>query len=79
MKKMLINLFYKITSRKFWVWIITTGITYYVLKQNGDHKNIVPVIWVWGIVSFCYFAGDTIVDAVSKAIEKANINIGIGK
>ena len=76
MKKLFVDLFYKITSRKLWVWIVTTLIAYRVLKHNGDHDWIVPVVVVWGVVSFCYFAGDAIVDAVSKAIENAQIKIG---
>jgi hypothetical protein len=78
-KTFAVNLIYKISSRKFWVWIVTTVITSGVLQRNGDHNWITPVIIVWGLVSFCYFAGDAIVDAIGKAIEKANINVGAGK
>ncbi len=73
------NMIYKVTSRKFWVWIVTTVIASGVLKRSDDHNWIIPVVVVWGIVSFCYFAGDAIVDAIGKAIEKANINAGVGK
>jgi len=79
MNKLLTDLLYKITSRKFWVWVITTVITSGVLERDGDHDFIVPVVIVWGLVSFCYFAGDAIVDALGKAIEKASINVGVGK
>ena len=70
--------FKKLTSRKFWVWITTTAIAFYVLRANGDHAWIVPVIWVWGVITFIYLCGEVLIDAIGKAIEKADIKIGIG-
>lgn len=69
----------KITSRKFWVWTVTTLIAHTVLARDGDHAWIVPVIVVWGIVTVIYLCGEVVIDAAGKAIEKAQISVGIGK
>ncbi|MDR2481151.1 MAG: hypothetical protein LBD07_02525 [Spirochaetaceae bacterium] len=66
----------KITSRKFWVWITTTAVTYAVLK--GEYSWITPVVIVWGVISFIYLCGEVIIDALGKAIEKADIGLQIG-
>jgi hypothetical protein len=71
--------FAKITSRKFWVWAVTTAIAYALLKNDGDHAFLVPVVIVWGATTLIYLTGETIVDALGKAIEKAQITLGIGK
>jgi len=70
--------FAKITSRKFWVWLSTTLLTYTVVKKAGEQNWITPVIVVWGIVSFVYLCGEAVIDALGKAIERANIGIQIG-
>jgi threonine/homoserine/homoserine lactone efflux protein len=70
--------FTKLTSRKFWVWIVTTLVTFAVLEADGDHAWITPVIIVWGVISFIYLCGEVIIDALGKAIEKANIKFDIG-
>lgn len=69
----------KLTSRKFWVWLATTGIAYRVLKSTSEnHSWITPVIIVWGIISCLYLCGEVIIDAIGKAIEKANIELNLG-
>jgi hypothetical protein len=75
MREFFINLLYKISSRKFWVWLVTTYITGEVLKNDGDHDFIIPVVIVWGIVSFCFFAGETLIDSIAECIAKAKIDI----
>ena len=68
----------KVTSRKFWVWVTTTALTYSVVRSAGDHQWVTPVIVVWGIVSFVYLCGEAMVDALGKAVERANIGIQVG-
>jgi hypothetical protein len=70
--------FSKITSRKFWVWLSTTAITYKILVANGDHAYLTPVVIVWGATTLIYLMGETIVDAIGKAIGKAEIKLGKG-
>ena len=72
------NFFGKLTSRKFWVWIVTTLITRAVLMNNGNHGWITPVIIVWGVISIIYLCGEVLIDALGKAIEKARIALKIG-
>jgi len=68
----------KLTSRKFWVWAVTSIITYKVLRFEGDEAWRTPVIIVWGIVSVIYLCGEVIIDALGKAIEKAKIELTLG-
>ena len=70
--------FAKMTSRKFWVWITTTAVTYAVLKTDGEYSWITPVVIVWGGISFIYLCGEVIIDALGKAIEKADIGLRVG-
>jgi hypothetical protein len=65
----------KITSRKWWIWLVTTVITAMVLFRNGDHDWIVPVIVVWGIVTSLYFVGDALCEAIATAVSKAEIKV----
>jgi hypothetical protein len=39
------------------------------------------VIIVWGLISIIYLCGEVVIDALGKAIEKAQIsfNVGAGK
>jgi hypothetical protein len=68
----------KLTSRKFWVWLATTLITYTALEADKDHSWIVPVVVVWGGISLIYLCGEVLIDAMGKAIEKANISVKVG-
>jgi len=70
--------FAKATSRKFWVWLATSALTYAVLMNAGDQKWVTPVVIVWGVVSFVYLCGEAVIDALGKAIERANISMNIG-
>jgi len=68
----------KLTSRKFWVWLVTTAIAFSVFREGKDHAWITPVVWIWGVITFIYICGEIIVDSIAKAIEKADIKIGVG-
>jgi len=71
----------KLTSRAFWVWLITTGIVVYVLYKILESK-ITPVFtWmpillgIWGGTAVLFVGGNVLIDALSKMIEKANLTI----
>jgi hypothetical protein len=71
----------KITSRAFWVWLITTIITTYVLwrvleKEPAPLYTWIPILLViWGGTALLFIGGNVLIDALSKAVEKANINL----
>lgn len=66
----------KLTSRQFWIWIVTTIITYHVLLIDGDHEWLIPVIYVWGATTLLYLMGHVVVDAIATAVRNAEIKIG---
>jgi len=74
----------KITSRAFWVWLITTAIVCYVLYRilNAKAETIqfytwVPILlWIWGGTALLFIGGNVLIDALGKMVEKANLTIG---
>ena len=81
MKFNLQHLIIKLTSRKLWIWIITTLFTYRLLMLDGEHSWFIPLIIVWGVISFVYLAGDVLIDAISELVKngKLTIDTKIGK
>jgi hypothetical protein len=71
----------KLTSRAFWVWLITTAITSYVLfrvleKEAAPVYTWMPILLgIWGGTAVLFIGGKVLIDALSKAVEKANINL----
>jgi len=71
----------KITSRAFWVWLITTAITCYVLWRILEKEPAPLYTWIsillgiWGGTAVLFIGGNVLIDALSKAVEKANINL----
>ena len=65
----------KLTCRKFWVWLITTYITYTLLLIDGEHAWFLPLIIVWGIISVLFLGGNVLIDALGKMIERAELKI----
>jgi hypothetical protein len=71
----------KITSRAFWVWLITTAITTYVLWRILEKEPTPVYTWIsillgiWGGTAVLFIGGNVLIDALSKAVEKANINL----
>jgi hypothetical protein len=72
------NFFGKLTSRKFWVWLAVTVIAHRALEQDGGHEWITAVVVVWGVISIMYLCGEVVIDALGKAIEKAEITLRMG-
>jgi len=75
MKFSFTQLLIKLTSRQFWAYMLTTGITYKLLFKNGEHAWFLPLIIVWGVVTVLYIGGNVLIDALGKMIEKANLTI----
>ena len=75
MKKFLLDFLYKITSRRFWIWLVTTAIVIHGMNLPGEKHWMIPVVIIWGIVSMFYYAGDVISDALAKSVEKMNISV----
>jgi len=71
----------KLTSRAFWVWLITTAITSYVLWRILEKEPPPVYTWIsillgiWGGTAVLFVGGNVLIDALSKAVEKANINL----
>jgi len=71
----------KITSRAFWVWLITTGIVCYVIYKilNAEKPQTytwIPILlWIWGGTALLFIGGRVLLDALGKMVEKANLTI----
>jgi len=73
----------KLTSRLFLAWIIVTTITCIVL-MSILFSSIEPekyaiwiknLLWIWGGVTALFICGNVLIDAIGKAVEKANLSI----
>ena len=71
----------KLTSRAFWVWLITTAMVGYVLYNILESKNPLeftwmPVLlWIWGGTAVLFIGGNVLIDALGKMVEKTNLTI----
>ena len=76
--------FIKLTSRAFWVWLITTAIVSYVLyrilgSQTPPVFTWMPILlWIWGGTAVLFIGGNVLIEALSKMVEKANLSINAG-
>ena len=73
--------FIKLTSRAFWVWLITTAIVGYVLYKIVENPAPPAYTWmaillgIWGGTAVLFIGGNVLIEALSKMIEKANLTI----
>jgi len=71
----------KLTSRAFWVWLITTAIVAYVLCRILENPKAPAYTWVaillgiWGGTAVLFIGGNVLIDALGKMVEKANLTI----
>jgi len=71
----------KLTSRAFWVWLITTGIVCYVLYKILNAEKMPVYTWVpilltiWGGTALLFVGGNVLIEALGKMVEKANLTI----
>jgi hypothetical protein len=71
----------KLTSRAFWVWLITTVIVCYVLYKILESKTTPVFTWmpillgIWGGTAVLFIGGNVLIEALGKMIEKANLTV----
>jgi hypothetical protein len=71
----------KLTSRAFWVWLITTAMVGYVLYTILNNPKTPTYTWtaillgIWGGTALLFVGGNVLIDALGKMIEKANLTI----
>ena len=76
MNKFLIDFLYKITSRSFWIWLVST---YFVWSRiDGANGNTKYLILSWVFISFLYYGGDIIKQAIANMVSKGELKIGVG-
>ena len=69
------KLIIKLTSRKFWVWLLSSYFINSVIKTNDDKSYFIPLIIVWGVVTIIYLIGEPIEKALSVAVEKMELKL----
>jgi hypothetical protein len=69
------NFLIKLTSRQFWVWLVTTSIVFTLLLIDGEHDWFLPLIIVWGVISVLYMGGNILIDALAEMTRKATLTI----
>jgi expansin (peptidoglycan-binding protein) len=81
-KKFSVSAFFiKLTSRAFWVWLITTGIVCYVIYRILADPTLPIYTWmpillgIWGGTALLFIGGNVLLDAMAKMVEKASLNI----
>jgi hypothetical protein len=71
----------KLTSRAFWVWLITTGIVCYTIWKilNGQNPPVIPwmpiLLYIWGGTAVLFIGGNVLIDALAKSVEKAELKL----
>ena len=74
-KKFSVNVFLiNITSRKFWVWLLSSWFVREILIANGDHDYFLPLIIIWGIISIIYLVGDPLEKGLGVMFENAKLS-----
>jgi hypothetical protein len=70
-----------LTSRAFWVWLITTVIVCYVIYRILGDPTLPIYTWmpillgIWGGTALLFIGGNVLLDAMAKMVEKASLNI----
>ena len=65
----------KITSRKFWVWILSSYFIYEILTRNGNENYFIPLIIAWSLISILFMVGEPLEKALSMAVEKMELKL----
>ena len=68
------HFFINLSSRKFWVWILSTLFVRKILIVNGDHSYFYPLIIIWGAISVIYLIGDPIEKGIGIMFENAKLS-----
>jgi hypothetical protein len=65
--------FIKLTSRKLWVWLLSSLFVREILIVNGDHAYFYPLIIIWGIISIIYLVGEPLERGIGVMFENAKL------
>jgi len=71
----------KLTSRAFWVWVITTAIVVRVIFSILSRPDVPVYDWtsillgIWGLTAVLFLGGNVLIDALGKAVEKASVTL----
>ena len=70
------KLFIKLSSRKLWVWIVSTFFVREILNKTATEKIYSLVIAVaWLVLSIVYMIGEPLEQAISLAVSKMELRI----
>jgi len=68
--------FIKITSRKLWVWVMSTLFIREILnKTEAEKVYFLAIVICWGVLSIVYMIGAPLEQAVSLAVSKLELKI----
>ena len=73
------KLIIKLTSRKFWVWLLSSYFINSIINLNDDKSFFICLIIVWGLITIIFLIGEPIEKALSVAVEKMEMKLQIGK
>jgi hypothetical protein len=62
-----------LTSRKLWVWLLSSWFVREIVTKNGDHGYFLPLIIGWIAISVIYLIGDPIEKGIGTMLENAKI------
>jgi hypothetical protein len=71
----------KLTSRAFWVWLITTAIVCFVLWEILKNETPPVYTWmsillgIWGGTAVLFVGGNVLIDALAESVKKAEIKL----
>jgi len=70
------KLFIKLTSRKFWVWVVSTLVIREILNKTEPEKvYYLALAVIWGVLSIVYMIGGPLEQALSLAVSKMELRI----
>jgi len=77
----------RMTSRKFWIWVVTTAFTgvslFTPVLRNFDLSVqtlcLIFVLSIWALVNLLYYGDDIIVNGIAQMLGKAELKVGLGK
>jgi hypothetical protein len=69
--------FINLSSRKLWVWLLSSYFVRDILVKNGDHPYFYHLIIIWGIISVIYLIGEPLEKGIGIMFENAKLSAEI--
>lgn len=69
------HLLIKLTSRRFLIWLVSTIMCWRAISNGKEEYTKILVICYMSI-SIIYFIGDSLIDAIVKAVGNTDIKLG---